>query len=118
MSITNRELESLRAEQLKFLPSTASCKRNSYVGGEDISIPEFIFHNTACRFTPGFGLWRQVADQFVGITAYTVTFPYGTDVKAGDQLIDASSRTFHVRDVMHPKDYETATRALLDLVTD
>jgi len=118
VSITERELELLRQEQTKFFPNEATCKRSSYVGGEQVAVPNTVFTSRPCRFTPGFGVWRQVADQYVGITAYTVTFAYETDVKAGDQLIDDESRSYQVRDVLHPKGYETAVRALLDLVTD
>jgi hypothetical protein len=118
MSITPREIESLRVEQLKFMPSTATCKRKSWVGGEEVSIPETVWRDSICRFTPGFGVWRQVADQFVGITAFTFTAPYGTDLRAGDQIIDSESRSYEVRDVLAPKDYDTNVRALLDLVRD
>ena len=116
--ITERELELLRAEQKKFMPNRCSVRRRSFVGGEESYVPSFVMEDQQCRLTPGFGIWRQIADRFQGITAYTVTLPYGSDIRAGDELIDEESRTYQVRDALSPKTYETAVRALLDLVTD
>jgi len=116
--ITERELKLLRAEQEKFMPNRCTIRRRSYVGGEDEYVPSIIFEDKPCRLWPGFGIWRQTADRFQGITAYTVTLPYGSDIRAGDELIDEESRTYQVRDALSPKSYETAVRALLDLVTD
>lgn len=116
--MTEQELTLLREEQLRWMPQRSTIKRRDYVGGEEVHIPQTIATGVKCRLTPGFGLWRQIADRFQGITAYTGTFPYGTDIKAADELIDDTSRTFQVRDSLHPKAHETAVRVLLDLVTD
>ncbi len=117
--ITEKELEVLREEQERFLPNVAlQIKRKSYVGGAGIFMADPIAANVPCRLTPGYGVWRNVADRFQGITAFTLTMPYGTDIKAGDELIDEDSRTYQVRDTLAPKGYSTAVRALLDLVTD
>lgn len=119
MSITEKELQSLREEQEKFLPNIAlQIKRKSFVGGEQTYVPDVIATDVPCRLTPGYGTWRNVADKFQGITAFQFTAAYGVDIKAGDELVDENSLTYQVRDVLAPKAYSTATRALLDLVTD
>jgi hypothetical protein len=117
--ISEEELDLLRAEQLKYLPGTEGViKRVSYLGGDQLSAPDTIASGLSYRLLPGFGLWREVADRFQGVTAFTITLPYGTDLKASDIFIDDGSLTFQVRDVLAPKGYSTAVRALLDLVTD
>lgn len=118
MSIPEEEIEVLREEQLKFLPdSDGIIKRKSYVQGEEQFAYDTIASDVSYRLTPGFGLWRSVADRYQGVTAFTGTFPYGTDIKAADKFI-AGVRTFEVRDTLGPKGYSTAVRVLLDLVTD
>ena len=114
--ITEKELELLRAEQNKLLPETGDIKRRNFQNGLQGDF-EFWSRNNPCRLTPGFGVWRESADRFQGITAFTLTLPWGTDIKAGDKII-VGSRTFEVRDALIPKSYDTAVRVLLDLVTD
>lgn len=116
--ISESELKLLREEQLKYLPQRGIIRRRNFLGAEESFALSVIATDVPCRLTPGFGLWRQVADKYQGITAYTGTFPHGTDIAAGDELIDEASNTYQVRDTMSPKSYETAVRALFDKVTD
>ena len=116
--ITDGELADLRSIQQDFMPDDDGIiKRKSYVQGEEKFAYDTIAENVRHRLTPGFGLWRAVADRYQGVTAFTGTFPYGTDIKAADKFI-SGVRTFEVRDALQPKGYSTAVRVLLDLVTD
>lgn len=115
--ITPGELESLRAAQKDFLPDLVTVQKRSFVGGEEQYAYDTVASDVACRLTPGFGVWKLVADRYQGVTAYTVTFAYGQELSSAYRLIDATSHTYEVREVMIPKSYATAVRALLDLVS-
>jgi len=117
MGITSDELALLRDEQENYMPDLVIIRRE-FSAGDDQLDRGTVATDVACRITPGFGVWRNVADRFQGITAYTVTFAWDQDVKAGDQLVDAESRTFLVRDVKAHSSYQTALPTLVDLVND
>jgi hypothetical protein len=115
--VTEAELDSIREAQLDFMPDLSIIRRRSYVGDDEFATGNVAL-DVPCRVTPGYGTWRLVADRFQGITPFTLTFPYGTDIKAGDQVVDDEARTFEVRDVKSPNSYDTAIQVLADLVTD
>jgi hypothetical protein len=119
MTISEEELNLFRVEQEKFLPQRVIIRRKFFAGGDAVEYEKQTIHeDVPCRLTAGFGMWRVVADKFQGITPFTATLPYSQDVRAGDILVDESSRVFEVRDVQAPNSYQTAKRCLCDLVTD
>ena len=115
--ITPRELELIREHQAIFMPNTISIRRPIFFGDSEREW-ETVYTGVSARITPGFGFWRDVADRFQGVTAYTVTVPWDTDVQAGWVLIDSSSRAYEVRDVRAPSTYQTAKQMLVDRVSD
>jgi hypothetical protein len=116
--VTQRELDSIRDAQLDFLPDTILQTKRKFYDGDNGFERQPYLSNIASRFTPGFGRWTIIADRFQGITAFTVTVPWDTDIIAGDELIDDESRTFEVRDSRSPSTYQTAKQLLVDLITD
>jgi hypothetical protein len=98
MGITQTELDLLRAEQEKFMGSLATIKRVSFLGDVELT-PVVIATDVPCHFEPGFGTFRSVADQFRNIAAWTLTFPWGQDIKVGDQVVSPLSSTYQVRAV-------------------
>lgn len=117
MSVTDRELKALRKAQEAWMPNTVLIQRHKFVGDSQF-VPQNVAVDVKCRITPGLGRWTVVADRFQGITPFTITMPWGTDVMDGDQIIDAYGRVFQVRDVSSPKDLATALRLLAGMVTD
>lgn len=115
--ITQLELELLREQQLVFMPQKVKIRRRTFTGDNEVGFAT-IEENVRARITPGFGFWRTVADRFQGITAFTVTLPWNTDVQASDAIIDEEERVFEVRDVKAPSTFHTAAQALCDRVTD
>lgn len=114
--ITQNELDDIRAVQLSFMPDAVTVKRRRWEDGENYY--DIVGTAITARIMPGFGFWRDVADRFQGITAYTVTVPWDTDVRAGDLILDAENRAYEVRDVRVPSSYQTAKQMLADGVTD
>lgn len=118
-ALTPAEIKQLQQEQETYMPQSVVVKRTFFVEGDDVSFgPQVIATAVPCRLTAGFGQWRSVADRFQGVTAYTATVPWNTDIKAGDVIVDEESRSFEIRDVAAPSSYLTARRCLVDLVTD
>lgn len=115
--ITARELDVIREHQAVFMPDLISIRRPVFLGDNEREW-ETVYSSVSARITPGFGFWRDVADRFQGITAYTVTVPWDQDVQAGWVLIDASSRAYEVRDVRAPSSFHTAKQMLVDRVSD
>jgi len=117
MSITDRELKALRKEQEAWMPNSVLIQRHSYVGDEQFVL-DTVGVDVKCRIHAGFGRWAVVADRYQGITPFTVTMPWDTDIQPGDVLYDAFGRAFQVRDVAWPQDMATAKRLLADMTTD
>lgn len=115
--VTERELRGIREAQEMYMPQRVVIRRRQFSGDSEFE-PVNIAVDVPCRFTPGFGFWRAVADRYQGVTPYRATVPYDQDVKAGDTLVDEESRVFEVRDVLAPESYQTAKQVLTDLVTD
>lgn len=88
---TAGELASLKAEGLRAMPDTATILRaaptKTATGG---SRPNYTAHHTTkCRLTASVlsgGNEQQAAGQLVGIMAYTMTVPAGTDVTPADRI--------------------------------
>lgn len=113
--ITDRELRAIREAQEEFMQDTAQIWRRVVIDGAG----EYgqIGSDTKCRITPGFmNLWREAGDRYQGLTAYSMTFPVGTDVKDGDKVYDAYGREFLVRDVKAVSTYHTALQVLAEMV--
>jgi hypothetical protein len=110
--ISEQHLSFLRANQEKLMPDTVDQKRRVLTGTEIVLRPWR--ENLRCRKAAGYGFWRLSADRFQGITPYTFTFPYGTDVRASDVLVDEDSHSYEVRDVRSPHSYQTAVVVLTD----
>lgn len=113
MSITEGELESIRTEQEKFMPETVDIVKDVVIAPGNIATKTMV-EATPAACTPGFGFWRNVADRFQGITAYTWTFPYGTEIESGHRIVDSEGRRFEVRDVRAPSSFHTAVQVLAD----
>lgn len=113
--ITEKQLNTLRENQERLMPNKVTVKRRLNLG-EDEGRYETVLEDQKCRYTPGFGYWRLVADRFQGITPFTLGFPYETDVRAGDHIIDEYAHNYEVRDVRDPASYHTAVQVLADQV--
>jgi hypothetical protein len=114
--VTPNELELIRVEREKFMQDQVIIKRREFLGdteNEYVPIDDELYPVT---ITPGYGLWRTVADRFQGITAFTVVLPWDTDVQAGDILVQGV-RVFEVRDIRSPSTFLTAKLCLCDQTT-
>lgn len=115
--ITDGEIASIREAQEEFMPDSGIIKRREFFGDQEQEyFPTDGVVRPAC-VTPGFGIWRLVADRFAGITAYTITMHWDVDIQAGDIFI-SDNRVFEIRDVKSPESYVTAKQCLADLTTD
>lgn len=119
MTITDGEIDKLRDEQDKYLPDSVTIRRRVYVGGET-GAEDFTTQNlatdVAARIRAGFGAFRTVSDRFQAITAYTISFTWDQDVRVGDQIVDADSVVYEVRDVRDQSSYHTLTTCLTDRI--
>jgi head-tail adaptor len=115
--ITQLELELLREEQITYMPERVKVRRTNFAGDNERDY-ETVHEGLWARITPGFGMWRVVADRFQGITAFTITVPWDSDVRAADAIIDAAGRVYEVRDTKDPSTYHTALQLLCDRVND
>lgn len=119
MTITDAELADIRAEQAKYMPNEVIIKRKTYTGGEygagDFTL-ETLATEVKARLTPGFGVFRPVADRFQGVNPYTVTVPWDQDIRVGDVVIDEDSVSYEVRSVRNRSSYQTATQTLCDRI--
>jgi len=116
-AITQLELDLLREEQLTYMPERVRIRRADFPGDNE---REYIDHldQVWARITPGFGFWRAVADRYQGITAFTITMPWDTDVHSSDVILDSKGRVYEVRDTKDPSTYHTALQTLCDRVND
>lgn len=115
--ITSKEIDSLREAQEQYMPQRVKIRRRHWFGDDE---SEYVDHklNVPAVITAGYGVWRMVADQFSGITAFTIGVPWDTDVQAGDLIVDEKSRGFEVRDVKSPNTYQSRKVVLCDNVTE
>lgn len=117
MTISDRELQEIRAEQEKYLPGRATIRGSEFIAEGRIA-DGTIASNVPYRSVPGFGFFREVADRMAGVTAYTLTFPVGTPIVVGNKVIDETSgETFEVRDVRDHKSYQTVVQVLGDRIS-
>jgi hypothetical protein len=115
--LTQLELDLLREEQITYMPERVKIRRVDFPGDNEREYGDHLTDVWA-RITPGFGFWRAVADRFQGITAFTITMPWDTDVHASDVIIDSHGRAYEVRDTKDPSTYHTALQVLCDRVND
>lgn len=115
MTITERELNSIRMAQEAFMPERITRRRPVEIAEDEEGHDEE--KGIRARITPGFGFFRDVADRMVGITAFTITVPWDKDIRVNDELIDEKNgEVFEVRDVRDNKAYQTALQILGDRV--
>lgn len=116
-AITQLELDLLREEQVTYMPEKVKIRRADFAGDNE---RDYYTHleSVWARITPGFGFWRSVADRYQGITAFTITLPWDTDVRASDVILDSNGRFYEVRDTKDPSTYHTALQVLCDRVND
>lgn len=117
MKIPEFVLTRIRGQQLQFMPQLVVIRRWVGIGGGERD-RKIVASDVPARFTPGAGRFGDVADRLQGITPFTVTVPWDSDVLPGDEVVDEFSRTFHVRAVHKPSSYLTAIQMLTDLVND
>lgn len=115
--ISEHELELIREHQEIFMPDKIKIRRMAFFGDNERAY-ETVAQNVPARITPGFGFWRQLADRYQGITAYTVTVPHDQEIQAGWVIIDEQDRSYEVRDSRAPSSYQTAKQVLVDRVSD
>lgn len=115
--ITKLELELLREEQITYMPERVRIRRPDFSGDNERDY-RTVAEKVWARITPGWGMWRAVADRYQGVTAFTITMPWDTDIQAGDTIIDGLNRVFEVRDTKDPSTYHTALQMLVDRVSD
>lgn len=113
--ITLEELSAIREEQTVYMPSRGRIERKQAIGGGNFSWGK-VQDVERCRITAGAGNFRIVADRYAGINPVTITFPYDTDVKAGDRFIDEGSRIYEVRETRSKRSYLTAIQCLTDFM--
>jgi hypothetical protein len=89
--ISDAELASLKAEDLRAMPDTATILRRAgdrTAGGG--SSGNFVAHHTTpCRLSASVlsgGGEQDAASALAGIMAYTLTVPAGTDVRPSDRV--------------------------------
>lgn len=115
--ITEEELTRLREAQEEFMPDRGTLKRREFDGDNESQYDAYAT-DVHARLTPGFGIWRIVADRYQGVTAFNLSLPWDQDVRAGDVWVASDNRVYEIRDVQAPASYLTARRCLCDLVTD
>lgn len=117
MSITQRELDLIRQEQVKFMDSRVRVERDSYAGtGEGSPAPSDVYTDLPAQIAAGFGFFREVADRMTGITAYTITVPWDSVIKVNDRIYDEAGVKYHVRDVRDGSTLNSAVQVLGDRV--
>src|SRR5687767_13228153 len=89
--VTTGEIDLIREHQEAFLPDTVIIRRRKYAGDGEFA-PKIVGEDIAARITPGFGSWRDVADRFQGITAFTISVAHDQEIEAGYEVIDQNSR--------------------------
>lgn len=118
MSVTEAELDLIRAEQEKFLDKKLTVKRDEFLGGSegDFASDPVFARGVPCSIKEGFGFYRPVADRFQVTNPHIISFAWDQDIKAGDKLIteEGPEATFEVRDVPNVKSYNTLLRVLAD----
>lgn len=115
--VTEPEIDSIREAQADFMPGVGSVQRNKPQGDGEYA-RQLLYDDVPYRLIPGFGRWADIADRFVGITAFRLTVPHDYTLHAGDVFIDEAGSTYEIRDVLSHSSYQTAVQALVDLVND
>lgn len=114
--MTDRELDLLRTEQVKWMKSRVTIRGLSYMA-EDEPADATIAKDVPARIKAGFGFFREIADRIQGITAYTITLPWDQSIAVGNKIIDQDTeQVFEVRDVRDKNTYQTATQVLGDRI--
>jgi len=115
--LTPTELVAMRTCATAALPDSATVWREDVAegaaGGALPGTPYQVGNAVACRVAPAGGSpqARLLAEQVVGVQAWAITLPAGTDVRRSDQ-VRVGSRTFVVVGVLAPGSFETARRVV------
>ncbi|MDQ5960159.1 MAG: Head-tail adaptor protein [Pseudomonadota bacterium] len=113
------ELAAMRATQAEALPGTAVISRNSPtsdgMGGWTDAWVAVGTVDARLAAAQESGAERLIADRIVGLDAWIITTPQGTDVTERDRVV-IDSRTFEVVTVL-PWSWETARRVVATEVT-
>jgi hypothetical protein len=113
--ITDEELRLLRIEQEKWMTQTGTIRRVGYVA-EGEPADDNVATDVPVRIKSGFGFFREVADRIQGITAFTLTFPWNTDIRVGDKFIDNNGEVYEIRDIRGNNTIQTALQVLGDRI--
>jgi len=116
--ISDQELDEIRAEQEKYMPSRVTIKRRTFLGPPDAWDYPVIAQHVPARITPGlFGQLRQVAQKLASIQAYTITLHWDQVIRDSDQIVDeANSAVYEVRFARINSSYQTATQVVAELI--
>lgn len=118
-AFSERELNRIREEQQDLtMPDRADFQRRMPITPHDEQTSVYAT-DVHVRITAGFGTFRDVADRFQGVTAYTLTAPFDLSVRAGDEAIhifNGEPRVFKVLAVREGP-FHTALPILAELIT-
>ena len=117
MKIPDFVIDRISRNQEDFMPQLSIIRRWANIGGGERE-RGIVATDVPTRYTAGWGPFRVVADRYQGITPYTITVPWDTDVRVDDEFVDEEARTFHIRSRRKPGSYITAVQLLGDLVND
>jgi head-tail adaptor len=116
MTVTDKELTAMREEQLKWMPERGgTLQRKVYLNGENFGWRDVVI-DAQVRITAGHGRFNITSDRYTGINPVLITFPFGTDVQAGDRFLH-NDLIYEIREAEKPKSYLTAIQCLCDLVS-
>jgi hypothetical protein len=107
-------LSNIRTEQERWMPNSAIRQRKVPISPDEEGTDTL--PGLKCRISAGFGTFRMVADKFQGITPYHFAFPWDSDVKVGDYLVDEQSNTYRVVSVKEDVSIQSALPVLTDRV--
>lgn len=112
--VSDLELAELKREREQYMDSLVDVKRDEVIAPNQEE-PVIVASGVRAQITAGYGTFRDVADRFSGITPYTISCPYETDIRPGDWLIEGDM-VYNVKDVRRHGTFEIVVNALCDWV--
>lgn len=115
MTLTQRELDEIRAIRGEWLPDRCTIRRKVLIAPE-FEEPADVAANVPVRVKEGFSLFKDLADQFQSQNAHTLTFEYDQELKVQDQVIvtTLNDQLFKVIGVADNTSYLTGVMVLAD----
>jgi len=111
--LSSEELAAMRQTQNSALPDVADILRPAVAVdavGEPVETLTTVATGVACRISPNRqGKQAIVGERIVDVAPYVVTFPYGTDVRAGDRIVSGGA-TYEVLGVRVAGNWATAVQ--------